>query len=116
VRGAPDRDEERGVGRRFVKVAVKSEVPPGAVKAVELNGLQVALCNVGGEFFAVHDECTHESFPLSEGTLEGDALVCLLHGARFDVRTGEVLALPAYEALRTYEVAVEGEDVLVAVE
>jgi nitrite reductase/ring-hydroxylating ferredoxin subunit len=84
------------------------------MKAVEVNGEQVLLCNVDGEFCAVQDECTHECFPLSEGTLEGDAVVCTLHGARFALKTGEVLAPPALVPVRTYEVRVEGEDVLVA--
>lgn len=78
-------------------------------------GEEVLLCDVEGELFAVRDECTHESFPLSHGTLKGGTLTCRLHGARFDVRTGEVLALPAYERLRTYPVKVEGNDVWVAI-
>jgi 3-phenylpropionate/trans-cinnamate dioxygenase ferredoxin subunit len=98
----------------FVRVATRDEIPPGAMKTVDVGGVQVLVCNVGGEFHAVHDECTHECFPLSEGTLEGHALICMLHGARFDVRSGEVLALPAYEPLRTYDVQVNGEDILVA--
>lgn len=108
------RDMESGT--RFVRVATRSEVPPGGMKAVDVDGVQIALCNVGGEFYAVHDECTHECFPLSEGTLEGHTLVCILHGARFDVRTGEVLALPAYGPVTTYDIELDGEDILVAVE
>ncbi|NIN70800.1 MAG: Rieske 2Fe-2S domain-containing protein [Gemmatimonadetes bacterium] len=100
---------------RFTKVATTGEVAPGEMISVEVNGEQVVLCNVGGEFYAVHDECTHERFPLSEGTLEGQAVVCTLHGARFSLETGEVLAPPALVPVRTYEVRVEGEDVLVAV-
>jgi nitrite reductase/ring-hydroxylating ferredoxin subunit len=104
------------VEKRLVKVAEVGEVAPGELKAVDVEGEAVVLCNVAGEFFAVHDECTHENFPLSEGTLEGGVLCCLLHGARFDVKTGEVLALPAYGPVKTYEVQVEGEDIFVAVE
>ncbi len=92
------------------------EVPPGEMKAVRADGVDVLLCNVGGELYAVQDECTHECFPLSEGTLDGHAVICMLHGARFDVRSGEVLALPAYGPVTTYEVEINGEDVLVAVE
>lgn len=103
---------EKGVG--FEKVATKAEVPIGAMKSVDVDGIEILLCNVGGELFAVHDECTHECFPLSEGTLEGHTVACRLHGARFDVRNGEVLALPAYAPLRTYEVRIEGDDILIA--
>lgn len=93
---------------------MQGELPPGSMKAVDVDGVQILVCNVAGDFHAVHDECTHECFPLSEGELEGHALVCMLHGARFDVRTGAILALPAYEPLKTYEVRVDGEGVWVA--
>jgi nitrite reductase/ring-hydroxylating ferredoxin subunit len=99
---------------RFTKVATTDELAPGEMISVEVNGEQVLLCNVGGEFYAVHDECTHECFPLSEGTLEGNAVVCALHGARFSLETGEVLAPPALVPVKKYAVRVEGEDVLVA--
>lgn len=102
--------------KQFVKVATRGEVPPGAMKAIEVEGEQIALCNVDGKFYAVHDECTHECFPLSEGELEANVLTCMLHGAQFDVRTGEVLALPAYGPVKTYEVELDGEDVLIALE
>lgn len=104
-----------GAEKNFVRVASVDEVPPGEIKAVRVDGVDVLLCNVDGEFYAVHDECTHECFPLSEGTLDGHAVVCMLHGARFDVRNGEVLALPAYGPVTTYAVKKNGEDVLVAV-
>ncbi len=96
-------------------MATTSEVPPGTIKAVEVEGERIALCNVDGEFRAVQDQCTHEHFPLSEGQLDGDVLTCSLHGARFDVETGEVLGLPADEPVKIYQVRVEGEDILVAV-
>lgn len=102
--------------KNFVRVASVSEMPLGGMKAVRVDGVDVLLCNVDGELYAVHDECTHECFPLSEGTLDGHAVVCMLHGARFDVRNGEVLALPAYGPVATYEVETVGEDILVTVE
>ncbi len=101
--------------KNFVRVASLSEVPPGGMKAVRVNGVDVLLCNVDGELYAVRDECTHECFPLSEGTLDGHTVICMLHGARFDVRDGEVLALPAYGPVATYEIEKNGEDILVAV-
>ncbi len=97
-------------------MATTGEVLPGTIKAVEVEGERIALCNVDGELHAVQDECTHEYFPLSEGQLDGDVLTCSLHGARFDVETGEVLGLPADEPVKIYQVRVEGEDILVAVD
>ncbi|KPK65790.1 MAG: hypothetical protein AMS21_03895 [Gemmatimonas sp. SG8_38_2] len=102
--------------KNFVKAAPVSEVPLASIKAVRVGGVDVLICNVDGDFYALHDECTHECFPLTEGSLEGHAVICMLHGARFDVRTGEVLALPAYGPVDTFEVAVNGEDIFVAVD
>lgn len=100
----------------FVKVARVSEVPPGTMKGVEVNGVGVALCNVEGAFYAVRDECTHEEFPLSAGELEERVVTCPLHGAQFDVTTGRVKALPAVVPVQTYPVKVEGDEVYVATE
>ena len=101
---------------QFVPVATKSEVPPGGMKAIQVDGVQILLCNVGGEYYAVHDECTHECFPLSEGSLDGHTVVCMLHGASFDIRTGDIMTPPAYEPLKTYRVRIDGERVCVAVD
>ncbi len=97
----------------FVRVASRAEIPEGGMKVVEVRGQPIAICNVGGVYYAVHDQCTHETYPLTEGTLDGHVLTCVLHGAQFDVRTGEVLQPPAYEPVKTYEVATEGEDIFV---
>jgi len=100
----------------FVTVATKGEVPPGEMKSVEVDGVQIMVCNVDGEYYAVHDECTHECFPLSEGSLAGHTVICMLHGASFDLKTGDILAPPAYEPLKTYRVRVDGESVRVAID
>lgn len=100
----------------FVAVAKVSEIPEGGVRVVEANGTGVALCKVEGKIYAVEDLCTHDDGPLGEGKLCGHAIECPRHGARFDVRTGAVLRMPAAYPVRTFPVKVEGEQVLVAVE
>jgi 3-phenylpropionate/trans-cinnamate dioxygenase ferredoxin component len=100
---------------QFHKVASVSEIPPGEMKAVVVEGTPVALYNVNGEFFATCDTCSHEEASLAEGWLDDDVVTCPSHGAEFNVRTGEVLALPATEPIATYPVHVEGDDVFVAV-
>jgi 3-phenylpropionate/trans-cinnamate dioxygenase ferredoxin subunit len=79
-----------------------------------VNDRRIALCNVGGQFFAIDDLCTHDSGPLDQGELDGHVIECPRHGARFDVRTGKVLALPAVKALNTYPVELAGNEIRVA--
>jgi 3-phenylpropionate/trans-cinnamate dioxygenase ferredoxin subunit len=98
----------------FIKVAETSDIPVGRVKVVVVGDRRIALCNVGGEFFAIDDVCTHDGGPLDQGELDGDVIECPRHGARFDVRTGKVLALPAVKALNTYRVEVTGSEIRVA--
>ena len=100
----------------FVKAAKVSDVPPGRVKVVEVQDESVALCNVNGEILAVANMCTHDEGPLGEGHLLGDEIECPRHGARFDVRTGRVKSLPAIIPIPTFEVKVEGDDILVNVD
>ena len=97
----------------YVKVAAVTDIPPGTKKIVEVAGVLVVVVNLDGQFYAVEDVCTHDGGPLGEGKLEGRQLVCPRHGARFDVRTGAALTMPAFEPAPTYEVRIEGDDVLV---
>jgi 3-phenylpropionate/trans-cinnamate dioxygenase ferredoxin subunit len=71
-----------------------------------VEGVPVAVFCVGDRLFAIEDECSHEAYPLSDGDLEGDTIVCAQHGARFSLETGEALTAPAYEPVATYEARV----------
>jgi len=97
----------------FERVASAADVPPGAVKVVSAAGRSIALCNLDGSFYAVDNLCTHDNGPLGEGTLYDGTVECPRHGARFDVQTGAVKALPAVRPVRTYAVQVEGDEVSV---
>lgn len=92
---------------QWIQIADESEIAPGEALRVEIDGVPVAIWNVDGEFYATADTCTHEEASLSEGDLWGEVVECALHGAQFDVRTGEVLSLPALFPLATYPVKVE---------
>ncbi|WP_435010474.1 non-heme iron oxygenase ferredoxin subunit [Tundrisphaera lichenicola] len=100
----------------FVKVAVRDELPPGGKKLVEIEGRALAVFNVDGAYYAIDDVCTHDGGPLAEGDLEGTEIRCPRHGARFDVRTGRALCLPAIEPVDVHSVEVRGEDIYVAIE
>ena len=75
---------------------------------VEVDGVEVAVFNIDGEYLAIEDVCTHDGGELACGDLVGDVIVCPRHGAKFSLRTGEVLAPPAYEPVATMAVRVEG--------
>lgn len=92
----------------WIDVSAITDLPPGSRKVVEIDGVMVAVFNLDGQFYAIEDVCTHDGGELASGTLEGDAIVCPRHGARFSVRTGEVLAPPAYEPVSAFPVRVEG--------
>jgi 3-phenylpropionate/trans-cinnamate dioxygenase ferredoxin subunit len=100
----------------FVKAAQKGDVPLGRVKVVEVEGEDIALCNVDGTIYAVANVCTHDGGPLGQGYLEDGEIECPRHGARFSVRTGKVRVLPAIIPIPTFEVKVEGEDIWVEVD
>ena len=99
----------------FQKVAKTSEILDGEVMPFYVDGIAIAVCNINNNFYAFRDECSHETFPLSDGDIEGDNIVCIYHGAEFDVKTGEAVCLPAIEPVEAYELKVEGDDILVKV-
>jgi len=90
----------------WVDVAAVDEVESGSVILVDLNGAEVAVFNIGGEFYALADVCTHDGGTLADGTVEGHEIECPRHGARFDIRTGKVTAPPACEDVTAYPVRV----------
>ena len=96
----------------FVKVADVGELAPGDLKVVEVGPDQVLLVNVDGTIYALDDICSHAYASLSEGDLAGEEIECPLHGSAFNVVTGEVLTPPADANIRTFEVRIDGQDVL----
>ena len=100
----------------FVSVAKASDLQPGTCKRVIVSGRKIALYNVDGEFFATDDTCSHAEASLSEGCLRGDVIECPKHGARFSVRTGQALSLPAWAPVATFPVKVEDGEIKIQVE
>ncbi len=84
-----------------------ADIPPGTCKTGRVNGKDVAVFNVDGEFYAVQANCTHAGGPLCEGSIWGDIVTCPWHTSEFNVRTGEVVSPPAEHPLATYSVTVE---------
>ncbi|MCY4091264.1 MAG: non-heme iron oxygenase ferredoxin subunit [Caldilineaceae bacterium] len=98
----------------YVRVAAAANIPAGDRLLVELDGVRIAVFNLEGSYYAIEDLCTHDGGPLVEGEiLDGCQVECPRHGARFDIRTGEALSMPAFEPTPAYEVRVEDGQVYV---
>ncbi len=83
---------------------------------IQLGEVPVVIMNVDGEYFAIEDVCTHDDGPLGEGEIEDDEIICPRHGARFNLRTGAVISLPAVMGVKTYPIKIEGDRILIGVE
>ena len=97
----------------FVNVAQVGDLKPGEMKLVRIGYERILLCNYEGSYYAVDERCTHRNGRLSRGRFNKHQLACPVHGATFDVRTGEVITPPAMEGLRIYPVKIEGDEVLI---
>ena len=107
----------------FVKVSETSDVPTGKMKSVKIGEKEILIANVDGNFYAMGNKCTHAGGDLSKGSLEGKTVTCPKHGAKFDVTTGKVISGPKVLFLHpkikdepSYEVRVEGKNILAKVE
>jgi nitrite reductase/ring-hydroxylating ferredoxin subunit len=96
----------------FTKVASLSDLTPGKSACVVFAGEKVALFNVRGTVYAIADSCTHRGGPLSEGSVDGTAVVCPWHGGRFELATGRATGPPAVRAVKRFPVSVQGNDIL----
>jgi nitrite reductase/ring-hydroxylating ferredoxin subunit len=101
------------MSEEWIKVAAVDELPPGERIVVDVDYEWVAIFNVGGTLYAIDDTCSHAEASLAEGELDGHEIACPLHGARFDIRTGDVLSSPAVVGVDKYEVKIEGNDIYV---
>ncbi len=99
----------------FVPIANTNDIPPGEMTIVDVNGQEVVIANLGGEFVCFSNECTHKQGPLGEGMLLGEVVECPFHGGQFNVRTGAVVQGPPTVPIATYPVQVDGDSISVAV-
>ena len=97
----------------WVDVAGVSDIEPGTYRVVDVDDVMIAVFNIDGDFFAIEDVCTHDYSTLTGGPVKGCEIVCPRHGARFNIKTGEALCAPAYEAVATFPVQIEGETIRV---
>ena len=100
----------------FVRACAATEVSPESAVEVEVGDVDLAVVLSNGCYYAVANECSHASIPLSEGDVGDGEIECYLHGSRFDLKTGEPLGLPATQPVTVYPCRLEGDDVLVDVD
>lgn len=98
----------------FIAVAQLDALKTGKMLRVSVEGQHILLANVEGEVFAVEDMCSHEDASLYNGALKGRCVECPLHGSHFDLKTGEPQQEPATEAIKTFNVKIEDNHILVA--
>jgi 3-phenylpropionate/trans-cinnamate dioxygenase ferredoxin subunit len=99
----------------FVPVAKTSEIPDPGTKLVEVGERLVALIHAAGHFYALDDVCTHDGGPLSDGPVDAAhaTIACPRHGAKFDLRSGAALTMPATKPTKIHGVKVEGDQIFV---
>lgn len=99
----------------YLFAARVADVPDPGKLLVEVDDRLVALFHVDGRFYALDDVCTHDGGPLAEGELADHTIACPRHGARFDIRDGRALTMPATKPTKAHQVRVEGDRVLVKI-
>jgi nitrite reductase/ring-hydroxylating ferredoxin subunit len=99
----------------YVKVAKTGDIPPGEMKAFDVNGEEVAVANHEGAFYAFGNICPHEGADLAgaSGAVVGQEVVCMLHDSAFRLSDGVLIDGPASDPLPIFSVRIEGDDILV---
>lgn len=100
----------------YQRVCAVEDVIEGEALKVDCGDTPIALVNVDGQFFAIHDTCSHGDWSLSDGYLDGDVIECSLHMGKFCVRTGRAIGLPATEPVSSFPVRIEGNGVFIDAE
>ncbi len=100
---------------KYVELANVNEIKNGELKVFDVNGESIILINLNEEFFAYKNQCSHMELELNDAEIEGEILTCPWHGAQFNIRTGDVVRLPASEPLEKYEVRVENGKIFVKI-
>lgn len=98
-----------------LKVGAVEEIPIGSMKSVSVGNRRIVVYHAEDGFYAVVDECSHDYAPISTGRVRDGEIICPRHGARFDIRTGEVKAPPAVVGIDTFETKVEQGNVFVLI-
>ena len=102
----------------IIDICPVSDLPPGGMRMVEWEDVEIGVFNCAGEVYAIEDRCSHDNGPLLEGELDEDrcTIECPRHGSLFDLRTGKPLTLPAYVPVDTFPVIIDDDTIKLEVE
>jgi nitrite reductase/ring-hydroxylating ferredoxin subunit len=100
---------------KSIRIANVDDLKPGNLKAYNPEGLDILVANLGGQYFAIGNKCTHMGGDLSRGQLSGNIVKCPRHGAQFDVTTGKRISGPAKNDVPVYKIKVEGKDLILEI-
>jgi 3-phenylpropionate/trans-cinnamate dioxygenase ferredoxin subunit len=99
----------------YIAIGSVEELKEGERMFIEIDGKPIVILNINGEYYSIGDVCSHDDGPVGEGNVEGYEIICPRHGARFDLRTGKVLALPAFVDIPAYPVRVVGDQIEIGI-
>ncbi len=99
----------------YISIASVEELKDGERLFIEIDGQPIMIVRLADQYYAIADKCSHDDGPVGEGALEGWEIICPRHGARFDIRTGRVLALPAFVDIPAYPVRVNGDQIEIGI-
>lgn len=99
----------------FIRVGSVEELKEGGRLFIEIDDKSIVVLNIAGRYYAIEDVCSHDDGPVGEGNVEGFEIICPRHGARFDIRTGKVLALPAFVDIPAYPVRVVEDQIEIGI-
>lgn len=97
----------------WIVACAENALADGENIIVDVDGTEVAIFKIDGQFYAIEDVCSHDGAEIASGELKGDEIICPRHGARFCVKTGEVKCAPAYEDIDTFPIQIEKGQVLI---
>ena len=97
----------------FIQVADITDIDINQSQSVNIDEIDILICNTDNGVFAVEDKCSHADIPLCGGQITGNYITCPVHGAVFDLTDGSVQSPPAFEDLNTFEVKIEGTSISV---
>ena len=91
----------------WIDVIKETALSNGEHIVIDVDGIDVAVFKIDGQFYAIEDVCSHDGAEIASGQLEGDEIICPRHGARFCVKTGAVKSPPAYEDIACLPIRIE---------